>query len=439
LGDGNFYSSPPYGVATPVQVSGLSAVVAIAGGGEHSLALKSDGTVWAWGWGYYGQLGNGNFYTTGNQGVATPVQVSGLTTVTALAGGGGHSLALKSDGTVWAWGIGDYGQLGDGNYYPSGVATPVQVIGLTGVAAIACGGHHSLALKTDGTIWAWGAGGNGQLGDGNFHPGVVATPVQVSGVTGAVAIAAGFSYSLALKPDGAVWAWGNGALGVDNFFPPGVATPIRACGVGQPVSAIAAAGAGHTLALPAAMNQPFIDCPCDMNVFPSQCSAVVNYPAPLVSGGSGNVVVVCNPPSGSVFPLGTTTVTCTATDAADNIATCSFNVTVYDTTPPTASCAVVKATVFLGNPPRIVGSFQLLATDDCDSDPLIYITGSAGSFVAGPFHNGDQVEIAHGPSLIPGQAPRTAGGNIATIQLNGDALLWAVDSSGNASTPVKCK
>jgi len=91
------------------------------------------------------------------------------------------------------------------------------------------------------------------------------------------------------------------------------------------------------------------------------------------------------------------------------------------------------------NPPRIVGWFQLLATDNCDPDPLIYLKGSGGSFVAGPFHHGDQVEIAHGPTLVPRQAPRTAGGNIASIQLNGDALLWAVDSSGNASTPVKCK
>jgi hypothetical protein len=81
----------------------------------------------------------------------------------------------------------------------------------------------------------------------------------------------------------------------------------------------------------------------------------------------------------------------------------------------------------------------LLATDNCDPDPLIFIKGSVGSFVAGPFHNGDQVEIAHGPRLIPQQAPSTSGGNIASIQLNGDALLWAVDSSGNASTPVKCK
>jgi hypothetical protein len=133
-------------------------------------------------------------------------------------------------------------------------------------------------------------------------------------------------------------------------------------------------------------------------------------------------------------------VTCTATDANSAVITsCSFNVTVNDTEPPVASYTVVKAPVLVANPPRLVGWFQLLATDNCDADPLIYLKGNAGSFVAGPFHNGDQVEIAHGPSLIPRRAPSTFGGNIATIQLNGDVLLWAVDSSGNASTPIKCK
>ncbi|MEO8427403.1 MAG: HYR domain-containing protein [Verrucomicrobiota bacterium] len=186
---------------------------------------------------------------------------------------------------------------------------------------------------------------------------------------------------------------------------------------------------------------PTITCPTQIvvNNDPSQCSALVSYPMPITSGGTGNVLLVCSPPSGSAFPIGTTTVTCTATDEAGNTAMCSFNVTVNDTELPVASCAVVKAPVLHTNPLRIVGWFQLLATDNCDPDPLLYIKGSAGSFVAGPFHNGDQVEIAHGRSLIPGQAPSTFGGNIATIQLNGDALLWAVDSSGNTSTPIKCK
>jgi len=454
LGDGNFYRTENQGVATPVHVSGLTSVKAISGGAAHSLAIKSDGTVWTWGDGSYGELGDGNFYLTGNLGVATPVQVRGITGAIAIAGGGYYSLALKSDGTVWAWGAGYLGQLGDGNFYsspPFGVAAPVQVRGLNDVAAIAAGNGHNLALKADGTVWAWGHGASGQLGDGNFYQigdEGVATPFQVGGLSAVVAIACGDNHSLALKADGTVWAWGfgeNGQLGDGNFYTTGhrgVATPILASGLLQPVSALAA-GALHSLALPAvAANTPLvITCPTDIaaNNDLGQCSAFANYPAPLVSGGTGYVVVVCNPPSGSVFPVGTTTVTCTATDGSGATASCSFNVTVNDTEPPVASCAVVKAPVLLSNPPRIVGGFRLLAADNCDPDPLIYVKGSVGSFVAGPFHNGDQVEIAHGPTLIPRQTTRTAGGNIASIQLNGDALLWAVDSSGNTSTPVKCK
>ena len=154
-----------------------------------------------------------------------------------------------------------------------------------------------------------------------------------------------------------------------------------------------------------------IACPADIAAHndPGQCSAVVNYPPPLVSGGTGNVTVVCNPASGSVFPAGTTTATCTATDASGNTVACSFNVAIKDPEPPAASCAVVKTPVLLSKPPRIVGLFQLLATDNCDPDPLIYVKGSVGSFVAGPFHNGDRVEIAHCPTLIPpGRQTRSA-------------------------------
>jgi hypothetical protein len=103
-----------------------------------------------------------------------------------------------------------------------------------------------------------------------------------------------------------------------------------------------------------------------------------------------------------------------------------------------AGYTVVKAPALFANPPRILGWFQLLATDNCDPDPLIYLKGNAGTFVAGPFHDGVEVEISQA-SLIPRQAPSTFGGNIATIQLNGDVLLWAVDSSINASTPVRYK
>ena len=105
----------------------------------------------------------------------------------------------------------------------------------------------------------------------------------------------------------------------------------------------------------------------------------------------------------------------------------------FHTTPPFDVATPVLASS-LGQPVNAIAaggyhSLAMLATDNCDPDLPIYIKGSVGSFVAGPFHNGDQVEIAHGPSLIPQQAPSTFGGNIATIQLNGDVLLWAGDST----------
>ena len=133
-----------------MKVSGLSGVASISAEGP-SLALKSDGTVWAWGDNRGGQLGNG---TADSNAHPLPVQVSGLSKVVASTSGDYHSLALKSDGTVWAWGYNAEGQLGDGT--TTSRFSPVQVSGLSGVAAIAGGVYHSLAVRTDGTVWAWG-------------------------------------------------------------------------------------------------------------------------------------------------------------------------------------------------------------------------------------------------------------------------------------------
>jgi YVTN family beta-propeller protein len=247
LGNGSFTTSSPYGISSPGAVSGLSGVVAVAGGQFHSLAVKSDGTVWAWGSNNYAQLG---YAVESNS--DTPGQVIGpggsgfLTGVVAIAGGGAHSLALKSDGTVWAWGNNGNGQLGDGTTTTTGM--PVQVSGLTGVVAIAGGGAHSLAVKSDGTVWAWGNNGNGQLGNGTFV--ASNTPVQVSGLLGVVAIAGGVTHSLALKSDGTVWAWGNngnGQLGNGTFVASN--TPVQASGLSG-IVAIAADGIGfHSIAL----------------------------------------------------------------------------------------------------------------------------------------------------------------------------------------------
>ena len=172
----------------------------------------SDGTVLAWGVNSAGQLGDGTTI-----GKATPVQVSGLgpgSGVIAIAAGR-QSLAVKSDGTVLAWGPNSSGQLGDGTTISK--TTPVQVSGLgpgSGVVAIAAALVHSMALKADGTVLAWGTNSSGQLGDGTLTPRL--TPVQVSGLgdgSGVIAIAPHGAFSLALKSDGTVLAWGANASG----------------------------------------------------------------------------------------------------------------------------------------------------------------------------------------------------------------------------------
>lgn len=185
---------------SPVKVSSLTDVIAVSTGHSHVLALKSDGTVWAWGSNDYGQLAAASSTTRST----TPIQVSGLSNVIAVAAGAAHSYALKKDGTVWAWGDNYGGKLGTGNTNPS--TTPVQVINLTDVAGISAGGNHGMALKSDGSIWMWGVGDKGQLGDGASVN--RSTPVMVSGLPTITAISAGYDHNLAVSSDGKVYAWG---------------------------------------------------------------------------------------------------------------------------------------------------------------------------------------------------------------------------------------
>jgi len=242
----------------PIAVPGLSEVTAIAAGGEHSLALMANGTVRAWGANREGQLGNGT--TTSSK---VPVTVSGLTNVTAIAAGKEHSLALLSNGTVMAWGTNEEGELGSGvKGLKSTVA--VSVKGLSNVAAIAAGGEFNLARLKDGTVMAWGAGSEGQLGNGKRSKS--ANPVVVKGLSEVTAIAAGAEHGLALLANGTVMAWGgNLALqlgqptkyktvkeGEETYLeeeeqPPNSPIPGAVTELGG-VTAIAA-GAQHSLAL----------------------------------------------------------------------------------------------------------------------------------------------------------------------------------------------
>jgi alpha-tubulin suppressor-like RCC1 family protein len=224
---------------TPVEVGSLADIVAVAAGSYHSLALESDGTLWAWGHNAYGQVGNGN---TTNQKV--PVQI--MTGVAAIAAGDYHSVALKTDGTVWTWGRNSDGQLGDGG--TTNRNTPAQVSGLSLVTAVAAGGGHTLVVESGaGGMEAWGRNGNGQLGVGSTYTRST-VPVTVIVVTGATAAEGGENFSIARTMDGTLYGWGqngSGQLGLGDTTQRPTPTLLTS------VDAVSVVGSGlyHTVAL----------------------------------------------------------------------------------------------------------------------------------------------------------------------------------------------
>ncbi|KPU44461.1 N-acetylmuramoyl-L-alanine amidase LytC precursor [Oxobacter pfennigii] len=188
----------------PGKIEGLNEIVSISAGDSHAAALKEDGTVWSWGNNGSGQLGDG---TRGDK--ATPVMAVGLDDVISISSGGMHTLALKKDGTVWAWGDNSKGQLGDGTQVNG--RTPVKVAGLADVAAIYSGYAHSMAVKKDGTVWAFGDNSKGQLGDGTTEDRLLPVKINISGDV--LALSLGREHSAALKKDRTVWAWGDNSKG----------------------------------------------------------------------------------------------------------------------------------------------------------------------------------------------------------------------------------
>ncbi|MCP3875173.1 MAG: tandem-95 repeat protein, partial [Desulfobacteraceae bacterium] len=207
LGDGDTTSSR----SAQEPVMGLSNIISVNGGSSHSMALSEEGSVWAWGHNGYGQLGDGTTFSK-----YTPVNVPGLSNIISIICGKNHSVALTRDGNILAWGSNNYGQLGNGSTTNSNI--PIQISGLTNIISIAGDYEHTLALKNDGTVWAWGKNNYGQLGDETTSDRSV--PVQVIGIDNAISIAGGFEHSLVLKADGTVWAWGyngNGQLGDGTF------------------------------------------------------------------------------------------------------------------------------------------------------------------------------------------------------------------------------
>lgn len=231
------------GSTNPVQVVGLSNIVAIAVEDESSftLALDSGGAVWSWGANRYGQLGrNDRLFADENSAAPVP----GLSNIEAIAVGYAHSIALRNDGTVWAWGDDPHGELGDGtNVYRD---YPEPVPGLTNVVQIASGAGFSFAVCSNGTVWGWGYNADGELGIGNT--GNQSVPVQVTALSNIVALSGGFDHSLAVRTDGTLLAWGygrNGQLG--NGASTNSLTAVTVSGLSN-ITTIAC-GEDHCLAL----------------------------------------------------------------------------------------------------------------------------------------------------------------------------------------------
>jgi alpha-tubulin suppressor-like RCC1 family protein len=246
LGDGSYGGAGLPATNQPEMIV-ASNVTAIAAGADHSLFLKSDGSLWAMGDNTTspfpnanpdsGQLGDGTYNNTNGP----EMIVAG--NVTAIAAGGFHSLFLKNDGSLWGMGYNYSGELGDGTY--NNTNRPEMIVA-GNVTAIAAGLYHSLFIKNDGSLWAMGVNEFGELGDGTFNNTNLPEMIVASNV---VAIAAGQDFSFFIKSDGSLWAMGNdryGQLGDGNYSGPDGGTNVPEQIVASNVMAIAA-GTLHSL------------------------------------------------------------------------------------------------------------------------------------------------------------------------------------------------
>lgn len=206
---------------------------------NHTLALKTDGSLWGWGYNVDGSVGNGSY-----QNVRSPVRIGSNTDWAQLAGGGGHTVAVKRDGTLWAWGRNNHGQLGTGDLTRRN--TPIQIGTDANWRLVVCGDAHTLGIRTDGSLWAWGFNIEGQLGDGSNVD--RNQPVQVGTDGDWQLVAAGAKHTMAMKADGSLWGWGYNISGEVGYGQRGKTnTPVR-IGSDRDWAAVVC-GESHTVAL----------------------------------------------------------------------------------------------------------------------------------------------------------------------------------------------
>ena len=186
----------------PKQIKVMENIISFSAGNEHTLAVKTDGSLWAWGDNYYGQLGDGTDTGVYN-GKNNPKKI--MDNVVSVSTGDYFSFAIKDDGSLWAWGDNGSGQLGDGTTIDK--STPVKI--MENVSSVSGGSNYTIAIKKDGSLWAWGNNYSGQLGGDIYR--YTASPIKI--MENAVSVSTGESHTLVIKTDGSLWAWGDNRFG----------------------------------------------------------------------------------------------------------------------------------------------------------------------------------------------------------------------------------
>ena len=239
----------PLARCVPTQVGSVGGWTGVSVNQNYGLGIRDDGSLWGWGTGPLAQTQSGPF--------EAPVPVGSATDWSSVAAGNGYAAALKTDGSLWTWGSNDDGELGLGDADPRD--TPTQVGGDTDWTVVSCGGglldagNHTLALKSDGSLWAWGNNEYGELGMGNASLGTdQAVPAQVAPGTQWQAVFAGDHCSYAIKDDGSLWAWGHnadGQLGLSDKVDRAVPTQVGSATDWKQLACGADADLGYALAV----------------------------------------------------------------------------------------------------------------------------------------------------------------------------------------------
>jgi alpha-tubulin suppressor-like RCC1 family protein len=275
--------------SSPIQtVSGGTDWKAVAGGDNHMTAIKTDGTLWTWGFNTSGQLGTNDITHR-----SSPIQtVSGGTDWKQVSAGRSHTATIKNNGELWTFGDNTYGQLGDSSLLHK--SSPIQTIaGGTNWKSVICGGYHTTAIKTDGTLWVWGENASGQLGVGDVA--IRSSPVQtVAGGNDWKSVGAGYANTAAIKTNGELWNWGRndyGQLGTNDRT--SRSSPIQTVAGGNDWKSVdVGVGGLHTVALKLNgevwnWGYNLVGCLGDNSVAPK------SSPVQTVAGGTNWKMVVC--------------------------------------------------------------------------------------------------------------------------------------------------